>query len=144
MVDVDKHTSYLLNLDRDILEDSIGYYTSEHLKMGGAYWTIGSLACLDRLDEERKEEIVTFVGQCKAANGGYGGNINHDPHITNTHYAVLVLAMFDSLHLIDADEIAGYISGLQNPDGSFKGDEWGEVDLRFSYCALSCLKLLGK
>ena len=36
------------------------------------------------------------------------------------------------------------MKGLQNEDGSFSGDKWGETDLRFAYCALSCLKLLGK
>ncbi len=30
------------------------------------------------------------------------------------------------------------------PDGSFAGDSWGEVDTRFSYCALSCCALLGR
>ena len=35
------------------------------------------------------------------------------------------------------------ISKLQNKeDGSFAGDEWGEVDTRFSYCAFSALSLL--
>jgi geranylgeranyl transferase type-2 subunit beta len=24
------------------------------------------------------------------------------------------------------------------------GDKWGEIDTRFTYCALSCLTLLGK
>lgn len=61
MVDFEKHRAYLLNLDREILEDSLGYYTSEHLKMGGAYWTIGSLATIQKLDNDRKEEILTFV-----------------------------------------------------------------------------------
>ncbi len=36
------------------------------------------------------------------------------------------------------------IRGLQQPDGSFFGDQWGEVDTRFSYCALSCLSLIGR
>lgn len=31
---------------------------------------------------------------------------------------------------------------LQMPDGAFIGDTWGEVDTRFSYCALNCLALL--
>ena len=35
------------------------------------------------------------------------------------------------------------ILGLQKEDGSFSGDKWGEIDTRFSYCALSCLSLLG-
>lgn len=35
------------------------------------------------------------------------------------------------------------VRGLQQADGSFAGDVWGEVDSRFSYCAISCLSLLG-
>jgi prenyltransferase beta subunit len=33
---------------------------------------------------------------------------------------------------------------LQLPDGSFMGDKWGEVDTRFSYCALSILSIIGE
>lgn len=37
------------------------------------------------------------------------------------------------------------IVSLQDADtGSFAGDEWGEVDTRFSYCAVSALSLLGR
>ena len=36
------------------------------------------------------------------------------------------------------------VANLQQPDGSFCGDQWGEVDTRFSYCALNCLSLLGR
>ncbi|KAJ1516221.1 hypothetical protein HMI54_010324 [Coelomomyces lativittatus] len=36
------------------------------------------------------------------------------------------------------------VSNLQNPDGSFRGDEWGEVDARFSYCAISILTLINR
>ena len=33
-------------------------------------------------------------------------------------------------------------AGLQRGDGSFAGDGAGEVDTRFSYCALACCALL--
>ena len=33
---------------------------------------------------------------------------------------------------------------LQQSDGSFFGDETGEVDTRFSYCALACLKIINR
>lgn len=36
------------------------------------------------------------------------------------------------------------MAGLQNEDGSFCGDYAGEVDTRFSYCAISALSLLNK
>jgi geranylgeranyl transferase type-2 subunit beta len=55
-----------------------------------------------------------------------------------------ILALVDALEQLDADKVATYIASLQQPDGSFFGDEWGEVDTRFSYCALNCLSLLGR
>ena len=36
------------------------------------------------------------------------------------------------------------MASLQNPDGSFNGDYAGEIDTRFSYCAISALSLLDK
>lgn len=37
------------------------------------------------------------------------------------------------------------ILSLQDPEtGSFAGDEWGEIDTRFTYCAVACLSLLGQ
>jgi prenyltransferase beta subunit len=35
------------------------------------------------------------------------------------------------------------VKSLQQRDGSFVGDDWGEIDTRFSYCALNCCALLG-
>ena len=42
------------------------------------------------------------------------------------------------------EKIASFVSSLQQPDGSFSGDSWGEIDTRFSYCAVLALTLLGK
>ena len=36
------------------------------------------------------------------------------------------------------------VAGLQQPDGSFAGDSWGEIDTRFTYCALNILWLLDR
>ena len=37
------------------------------------------------------------------------------------------------------------ILSLQDSEtGSFAGDEWGEIDTRFTYCAVACLSLLGR
>ena len=54
-----------------------------------------------------------------------------------------ILALYDKLELIDASTVVEYVAGLQQADGSFAGDEWGEIDTRFTYCALSCLSILG-
>jgi geranylgeranyl transferase type-2 subunit beta len=55
-----------------------------------------------------------------------------------------VLAILDALDKVDRDRTAAYVASLQRPDGAFMGDEWGEVDTRFVYCALNCLSLLGR
>ena len=73
--------------------------------------------------------------------------MSHDPHITNSLYALLIMAMFDGLDQLGQeklDKLADYMASLQNPDGSFSGDMGGEVDTRFSYCAVSALSLLNK
>lgn len=36
------------------------------------------------------------------------------------------------------------ILSLQQPSGVFAGDSFGEIDTRFSYCAVSALSLLGR
>lgn len=53
-----------------------------------------------------------------------------------------ILCLFDSVEVVNVDKIVEYIASLQQPDGSFYGDKWGEVDTRFSFCAVACLSLL--
>ncbi len=55
-----------------------------------------------------------------------------------------MLALCGRLGDVDGARVASYIASMQLPDGSFQGDVWGEVDTRFSYCAVSALALLGR
>jgi len=50
--------------------------------------------------------------------------------------------MFNAVESIIKDRLVAYIKSLMNEDGSFSGDYAGEVDTRFSYCAVSILSLL--
>jgi geranylgeranyl transferase type-2 subunit beta len=70
--------------------------------------------------------------------------VGHDPHITNTLYALLILAMYDDVQAIDTNKLIDYVVSLQTEDGAFRGDHGGEIDARFSYCAVSALSLLGQ
>ena len=74
----------------------------------------------------------------------FGANVKHDPHILYTLSALQVLALYDELSVVDADLVVRYVASLQQSDGSFSGDQWGEIDTRFSYCALSVLSILGQ
>jgi geranylgeranyl transferase type-2 subunit beta len=40
---------------------------------------------------------MTWLVTCQNPDGGFGGNTNHDSHITSTHYAVLVFLLFDKI-----------------------------------------------
>jgi geranylgeranyl transferase type-2 subunit beta len=92
-------------------------------------------------------EIVEWVFTCyDPKSGGFSGNVSHDAHLLYTLSAVQILALADKLddERLDVEMICSYVKGLMNEDGSFAGDLWGEVDTRFSYCALACLEILGK
>ena len=45
---------------------------------------------------------------------------------------------------IPITSIVTYVKSLQQKDGSFAGDKWGEIDTRFSFCAVATLALLGR
>ncbi|KAM3841925.1 geranylgeranyl transferase type-2 subunit beta isoform 3-T3 [Vipera latastei] len=57
---------------------------------------------------------------------------------------ILILTLYDSLDVVDVNKIVSYVKSLQKEDGSFAGDIWGEIDTRFSFCAVATLALLGK
>ncbi len=88
---------------------------------------------------------MDYVRSCfDPSTGGYSPAPRHDPHILYTLSAVQIAATYDALGEIDADAVSAYVCGLQQADGSFVGDRWGEVDTRFSFCAVACLSLLGR
>lgn len=74
----------------------------------------------------------------------FSGDVGHDPHVLYTLSAIQILALCGKLDTIDRDLTASFIKSLQQPDGCFWGDIWGEVDTRFSYCALSSLAILDR
>lgn len=57
----------------------------------------------------------------------FGGSVGHDAHILYTLSALQILALVDRLELLgDTPEVvAQYVAKLQQPDGSFAGDQWG-------------------
>ena len=94
--------------------------------------------------------IVDWVLKCyDKSTGGFGGNIGHDGHLLYTLSAIQILCIAkpnDFTDLLDVDAIVKFVSSLQqsSTDGSFAGDKWGEIDTRFTYCALSILALLNR
>ena len=142
---LEKHLTYLTNLDKTRDKYSIGFFTNEHLKVPALFWGVGALNLINSIDKHDTEKTVKFLEQCYNPDGGYGGSVGQDSHITSTHYALLVLIQLNRLEsaLKHKEQISNYIKSLQNKDGSFKGDIYAETDSRFSYNAVSILKILG-
>lgn len=66
--------------------------------MAGGYWSLTALAALQHeLSAEKLEQIVSWLKSCQNADGGFGGNVGHDSHLTSTHYAILTLLLFDRI-----------------------------------------------
>lgn len=139
----EKHEHYLAHLDDN--KETIEYMMSEHLRMGGVYWGVTAMALIQSPKlEERRDGVVEYVLKCidPRSAGGFGPNAGHDADITATHYALLVLSIYDAVDRLDRKAVVSFIASLQKEDGSFSGDRWGEADCRFAYCALSALTIL--
>lgn len=115
---------------------------TEHLRVSGMYWGLTALDLMDQLDKTNREEVLEFIKQCQSDSGGISASINHDPHLLHTLSAVQILCTYDALNVINVDKVVEYIQQRQQEDGSFAGDMWGEVDTRFSFCAVATLSLL--
>ncbi|KAL3990338.1 Geranylgeranyl transferase type-2 subunit beta [Acanthocheilonema viteae] len=118
--------------------------TTEYLRMSGIYWCLQAMDIMDKLREMNANEIAIYVKQHQQPNGGFAPAEQHDDHLLHTLSAVQIMIMLRKLDEIDTDAVARYVTSLQNEDGSFGGDEWNEIDTRFSFCALATLHLIGK
>eukprot|EP01135_Chromosphaera_perkinsii_P000997 Nk52_evm11s156 gene=Nk52_evmTU11s156 len=141
----DKHIEYLRSYGKE--NHLYEYGVTEHLRMGGLYWTCTAMGLCGALELMDREGIVAFVqASWDQESGGFGAAPGHDAHLLHTLSAVQIAAIYDEYDKINIDKIVGFVKSLQLPDGSFKGDlsEAIEIDSRFSFCAIHCLSLLGR
>ncbi|KAJ0405209.1 hypothetical protein ATCC90586_001161 [Pythium insidiosum] len=138
--DLALHLKYLVGL-KNKKEDFESCMT-EHMRISGMYWGVGSMALLGREQDMDPEDIISWILKCEHPEGGFGGNVGHDRHLLYTLHALLILAMLNALDRIQKDKTAEYVASLQQQDGSFGGDQWLEIDTKFTYCALSALSIL--
>ena len=140
-----KHVAYMVKVASD--RSSLEYVVSEYLRMSGIYWGLTAMSVLGRdlRSEMDAGEILEWVMRCyHPESGGFGASVDHDEHLLYTLSAIQILALCGELARLDRDKVASYVGARQQPNGSFTGDKWGEVDTRFSYCALSALSIMGK
>ena len=69
-----------------------------------------------KLPNTKKEELIELFVRCQNEDGGFGGNVGHDSHITATHYVILILFQYGVIDRIDVNKASSYIASLQNDD----------------------------
>ncbi|CAG9767529.1 unnamed protein product [Ceutorhynchus assimilis] len=138
-----KHIDFINEYGKD--ENNFEYGMTDYLRVSGMYWGLTALELMKAQPVQSKDHIIAYIKQCQdPQSGGISACIGHDPHILHTLSAVQILAMYDKLDAIDCEGVVKYVQSLQQPDGSFSGDKWGEIDTRFSFCSVMTLTLLKK
>ncbi|KAK1937440.1 putative geranylgeranyl transferase type II beta subunit [Babesia divergens] len=149
-IDSEHVYNFLLNNLNDRL--SIEGFAYEPIKLGGIYWTLTGISLLKgqvndiihpRLNRRLEDLAVEIIEGSRNADGGFGNAPGHASSITATHYAILSLCVLKRHDIIDKEQTAKFISDLQNDDGSFNCDYFGEADARHVYSSVICLSLLG-
>ncbi|KAA0198235.1 Rab geranylgeranyltransferase beta subunit [Fasciolopsis buskii] len=118
--------------------------TLDYLKLSGIFWTLTALDLIGELDLIDRDKVVDLVLSCQQPDGGLSPAPGHDSHLLSTLSGIQILALFDCVHKLNCNAMVRFILKLQQSDGSFCGDEWGEIDTRFTFCALASLSLLGR
>ncbi|KAK5107462.1 hypothetical protein LTR62_001260 [Meristemomyces frigidus] len=143
----EKHIAYIQSLDTR--KDELEYHLTEHLRIGGIYWGLTALHLLGRPDALPRQGIIDYVLKCLHDTGGFGAAPGHDAHILYTGYSVQILTMVNGFAELEEKmpnskcKVASFAASLQQADGRFAGDEWGETDTRFLFSAFYTLSLLG-
>lgn len=96
---------------------------TDRVSSQGVYWGLTALDLMNRKDELDREEVIAFVLACQHETGtgclwhiirlygayrqagGFGGSINHDPHLIYTLSAVQILVTLDALDRLDTDRV---------------------------------------
>ena len=149
-VEYDKHATFVAEYD-EREGQTLHYAATRHMRLSGYYWGLTALRLLEPVSAKAREifpavcrQALEQVRKARHANGGYGGFEGEDAHLLYTLSAVQVhLLAGEPLTEDEKRATAAFVRGMQNEDGSFRGDEWGEVDTRFSYVALLTVRLLG-
>lgn len=143
----EKHIEYVKDLDSKTSKQSYEHWLLEHLRMNGLYWGVTTLIIMKSLDSLPQPEVIDFIRSCwDSKTGGFGAYPKHDAHILSTLSAIQVLAIYDQWEILNErkPQLVEFIKSLQLPNGSFQGDQYGEIDTRFVYTAINSLSILGE
>ncbi|SGZ48374.1 CIC11C00000002175 [Sungouiella intermedia] len=128
----DIHVKYVQDLDSKITKQSYEYWLLEHLRLNGLYWGIMALATMNKLDALPQDEVMEFV--CLVSTLKLVDSL--------LSRILFIYDRMDALSEHQKTQIIKFVLSLRLPDGSFKGDAFGEVDTRFVFVSVYILTLL--
>ncbi|KAG5652548.1 hypothetical protein H0H81_004609 [Sphagnurus paluster] len=137
------HVSYIKALGEK--KDDLAYHLTTHLRLNAIYWGLTALCIMGQKDALDRDEMIEFVMSCWDDEAGtFGAHPDHDAHLLSTLSAIQILVTHDALDRVDIPRVVKFILSLHQASGVFAGDAFGEIDTRFTYCAVSALSLLGQ
>lgn len=138
MLDKRKHVEYI---KKTINTKDIQYYLTDQSRVFTIYWAVNSLKIMnDDYFYDLETKIVELVKNCLNDDGGFGGNVGYSSNILFTFHALQLLYLYDIPYY--NPKTINYIINLQDQDGAFMNDKYGEKDTRFDCCAILSLHLL--
>ncbi|KAM0680565.1 hypothetical protein GINT2_001253 [Glugoides intestinalis] len=117
------------------------YHITEQDRMATLFWSLNSLRMLkDSLFDKLKPAVIQFIFSCLNENGGFSPNPRYTPNIIATFNALQILYIYEIPYY--NRKTVEYILSLQNLQGAFIFDEYGDIDTRFDCCGILSLYLL--
>lgn len=138
MIRKEKHVDFIKRLisTKDFL-----YQITEQDRMATLFWSLNSLRMLkDPLFDKMKPAAIQFIFSCLKENGGFSPNPRYTPNIIATFNALQLLYICKIPYY--SKKTVKYLLNLQNTEGAFTFDEYGDFDTRFDCCGILSLHLL--
>ncbi|KAJ4458249.1 putative Protein farnesyltransferase subunit beta [Paratrimastix pyriformis] len=141
-----KHIQYLLTGIRS-LPSSFGSLDASRPWI--CYWILHGLEVLEGLppaSDPLYHDIVQFLARCQHPQGGFGGGPGQVPHLAPTYAAVSALSIIgtdEALGIIDRTRLRDFLYAMRTPEGAFRMQADGEVDVRGVYCAIDVASICG-
>ena len=108
---------------------------------------LGALIALSLLHLEHLVDIdkcVQYVKSCQNSDGAYGATPGAESHAGQVYTSVGTLAIAGRLDLADVDDLGGWLSERQLPNGGLNGRPEKTEDVCYSWWVLSSMAMIGR
>lgn len=141
----ERHITWLL---RNLRILPRGYDPFDSLQGWVAFWILHALDLLGAtVPEDVEKSLIKHLSKFKDPDsGGYGGGPGQAGHMASTFSVVMALCALGSdeaLESIDKPSLSQFILSMKQTDGSYKVSQYGEIDVRATYCAIAIASMLG-